>query len=217
MITGIILYTSPYLEKSKILQVYTPSGLKSIILNKERSQRFVTGDEILNQISFNVKDDKSMSSITEFTLENDFSDIKHDLDRLRFMIMICDFTRLILDNTHAADIYSALLHTFLSKDYIVGSINYIFKGFEKQGVCPDFMSILNSEDITGLSYTGDLLHKPNLPTTSDLDYDNLILLLSIFLEKPIQLEEQGKPILRFINNYIDHHFGVKLISLNNLI
>ena len=101
---SIVLRKTNFSDSSLIVQLFTKEyGKMSAIIKGARSAKSKIGSKIdlLNhtEVIFYKKDNRDMQLLTQATLINHFSNIKEDLDKIKYASAVCELLqRLIPDN-----------------------------------------------------------------------------------------------------------------------
>ncbi|MCM1131213.1 MAG: DNA repair protein RecO [Anaeroplasma bactoclasticum] len=106
---GIVLKTIDYKEKSKLVYLYTPVGIKSVkALDASKTKLgFVT---TLNQVEFEMTKGK-LPTVTEYSLKKSFYSIYESLKKVGILTPIFDVIFHLEEGVNHSRIYSFLIQT----------------------------------------------------------------------------------------------------------
>jgi DNA repair protein RecO (recombination protein O) len=217
MMEGIIYKVLPYLEHARLLFIYSKVGKKTLIaqgVQKINSPYRILA-QYLTEIEFKDSN-KSMFSLSEAKIINDFQIIKNDFNQTKAAAIILEMIdQLVVDNASHDIIYleakKALSATLIKES----SLSFALKLLKILGHGLDLLP--NGKKVIGLNIDqGGLIYEGNQEII-DLDIKSTIMVLKLQVSKyedllPIEIEMLDK-IKYFIYKYVLFHLQTTLKNL----
>jgi recombinational DNA repair protein (RecF pathway) len=206
---GIIYKTTPFESSSLLLHVITSKGLITLVakgaLKLKSEYRYYCS--FLNKISFEEKN-RSMYQLSNPQLLNDYKDIKSDIDKLSYLVML--FNVVSRFKSDYDKIYQLINFTLDSNDFYnaffyTNTHLFSLEGYALNLIPKDPNIVGFNISIASFVYEGDVLK-------CDLDIHLTLLLVNIYYYKDLT-NLSGSDILSlmaFINKYYEYHLDIKL-------
>ncbi len=212
---GIVLYTLSYKEKSKLVYLYTPMGMKSVLVHHlKENVGFTTTFNIVN---FEVGNGQ-LPVLINYDIIHSFYDFSQQLDKVSALMVMIQVIKNVGEEANHKRIYpffKKCLTILYEKDctaYILAL--FLTKMLAVLGIKPNFKSCVHcgSTDVVGFSvseggavcrncFTGDV-NEDVLITFKNLYYDQN------YDEQAYSLDE--KVILKMLKDYYAIHAHIYL-------
>lgn len=214
---GIVIKSIDYKEKSKLVYLYTPFGIKSVkALDASKKQLgFIT---TLNLVEFEMTGG-SFPTVTEYTLKKSYYQVYEDLKKVGALAPILDIIFHLEEDANHQRIYPFFLKTIekvvTSKDsYLILSV-FLIKMLSVFGIKPEFKKCVRCSSLPLVDFSMQeggalcekcsIYHEKNFMILKDFytlyylkDYENIALM------QPIEL------VLEEIYQYYTIHANFKL-------
>lgn len=215
---GIIYRVQPYQEHARLLFTYTPQGKVTLIARGSQklnaSVRVIA--QYLTRITFKESKDKSMFTLSEPSLINDYQHIKDDYHQTQsaaLMLEIID--KCIVHETFHQAIYDTLNEALEAPDLTLSAIAFSLKMLVPLGVGLDLKP--DGRTIKGVSVEKGGLVYENESSPIDLDVKEATPLLKLYYlpynEHGIYEIDTLKAIKNFIQRYYEYHLQTTLKNL----
>ena len=180
---GIVIKSIDYKEKSKLVYLYTPSGILSIKALDANRQKlgFIT---TLNQVEFQATGGK-LPTVTEYVLKKSFYSMHQSIEKIGVLTPILDVIFHLEEDANHARIYPFLLQTLVEleeteKPLFVLCI-FLIKMLSVFGIKPELKKCVRCG-------------KPNLVNFSIIDGGALCENCSVYNEKNYYVYESFKKL-----------------------
>jgi DNA repair protein RecO (recombination protein O) len=214
---GIIYKVLPYLEHARLLFVYTKLGKKTLIAQgvQKINHPYRILAQYLTEIEF--KDSKkSMFSLSEAKIINDYQNIKLDFNKTKSAAIILEMLdQLVVENANHDSIYFEAIHALSVSLIRESALSFALKMLKILGYGLDL--IPNGKKIIGLNIDqGGLIYEGGLEII-DLDIKSTVTVLKLQVLTyddliPIDIETFDK-IKNFIHKYIQYHLQTTIKNL----
>ena len=228
-IEGIIVSEFPFEESSKIIKVFTSTGIISIIAKGAMKIKspFFSSTSKLSYGTFNIiyKENK-LSTLVESSITNDYRSIKKDIIKISYATYLTELILGVSKHEHNSNIYSLYISSLdkINDNYdplIITSIIRL-KMLDYLGIKPVIdrcISCGNTTDIVTISsYLGGLVCKncrKNEVLVSSKTIQLIRILYYIDIDKITKIDisdDIKKEIDNFINDYYERYSGIYLKS-----
>lgn len=208
MITKAIVYRQQdYQETSKILYVYTPYGKFSLVargVKNYKNQYFHLAD-VFNLIEIKLNPNKSMQTLQEAKLLNDYQSLKKDYKALKYSsYMLKLINDLVTDLDINDRLFNLLLELLNYEDLEIAYLTFLIKLTFAIGIS---LSFTNEGDGFSLK-EGKTVSSSNSNLTK---VQTIYLKLLYFTKEEVTLEKQIiSDLFKFIKNYYIYHLDYKI-------
>ena len=215
---GIIYRVQPYQEHARLLFTYTPKG--KITLIAKGSQKLNTSARVIAQfltcLTFNDQANKSMMTLSEPKLVDDYQTIKNDYETTQAAALMLEvIDQFVMPDLNHEAIYNELKSALSAKDIKLAALGFILKMLRPIGVGLDLKP--DGRPIKGVSIEkGGLLYEEE-DGFIDLDVKAATPLLKLYYlpynEHGIYEIDTIKEIKSFIQKYYQYHLQTTLKNL----
>ena len=233
---GLILKQINYKESSKILYIYTPEGLISLLVHgaKKLSSPFLRATESLNFIR-GYYTGKGLKTLTDAEIIQDYQSIKNDLNKVTYvshlMELLASFAESEYDHKKLYDFVIRLLDKISDASAYIRYI-YMFelKFLYMLGISPNFKNCVECSSTDNLRFSvksGGFCCEKHFPAADKIYSDEAISIISkLFyhdLNQPLEViinQSVGKEIRLILDDYYLFHLGFQSKSrkvLNGLL
>lgn len=233
---GIILKQINYKESSKILYIYTPEGLISLLVHgaKKLSSPFLRATENLNLIK-GFYTGKGLKTLTDAEIVNDYQSIKNDLNKVTYvshlMELLASFAESECNHKKLYDFVIRLLDKISEASAYIRYV-YMFelKFLYMLGVAPNFKECAECRSTENLRFSvksgGYCCEKHFPPADKFYSDESIFIMTKLFfhdLNNPLEVtitQAVGKEIRMIIDEYYLFHLGFQSKSrkvLNGLL
>ena len=228
-IEGIIVSEFPFEESSKIIKVFTSTGIISIIAKgamKIKSPFFSSTSKLSCGIFNIIYKENKLSTLVESNITKDYRSIKKDITKISYATYLTELILQVIKHEHNINIYSLYL-SGLDKindnyDPLIISCIIRLKMLDYLGIKPVIDRCINCGNTTDIvtisSYLGGLVCKncrKNEVLVSPKTIQLIRILYYIDIDKITKIDisdDIKKEIDNFINDYYDRYSGIYLKS-----
>lgn len=215
---GLIFKVQPYKETSRLLFVFTPLGKVTLIA--KGAQKVTDKTRVISQylthISFKEQKDKTLYTMQEPKIINEFASIKKDYHKTKQAALILEILdTLMIDDLNYKDIFNEVILALNQTDIKVSSLSFALKILKPLGYALDLEA--DGRQIKGVSIEKGGLVYQNESFPIDLNTKDAIFLLKLYY---LPYNEHGiyeidilEKLEFFIKKYYQYHLNVTLKHL----
>ena len=231
-IEGIILKKINYKESSKIIYLYTKTGLISVLIhgNNKMKSPFLSFSKVLSKVGIHVSG-KDLRTLREGDVLDDYRRISSDLEKYTYSLHVLELIYYISTHEHDHEkLYHFLLKIFSIVDEQEVYIPYLnmieLKLLYLLGINPMFGHCVECERTDNLRFSiqaGGMCCETHLTGVSDIETEVVNELMKIYyfdLSTSDQLDIDKrfyKDIRQAIDKYYQYHLNFKSNSRKMLI
>jgi len=226
-IEGIILRKLDYKESSKIVYVYTKTGLRSVLVHGSRNMKspFLNLTRIMNLVGLHVSG-KDLLTLRDGDVLNDFRTLKDNLEKLTYSLHILEMIYFFASHDHD---HEKLLN-FMTKIFRIAEAeeNYIpylnmveMKLLNLLGVNPLFNRCVECDNTTDLKFSiiegGMCCPEHYNKSEGNISQKTVKLMMELYyydLQNPGKLDLELET-LRELRNVIDRYYEYHLNFRSN--
>jgi DNA repair protein RecO (recombination protein O) len=214
---GIIYKVQPYKEHARLLFVYTKQGKKTLIA--QGSQKTNNPTRVLAQYLSHIEfkdSDKSMFTLSEAKLINDFQAIKESYDKTKQAALILEIIdRVLIEDIQHDWIYKEVLAALYANNIQSSALSFSFKMLKPLGY--ELQFIADGRPLKGVSIAeGGIIYQIENKHV-DLDLKDAVICLKLskmpYEDCPTLDDYQWVTIKNFVLEYYRYHLQTTLKTL----
>lgn len=211
---GLIYKTQDYQESSKLLYVYTPLGKYTLVSkgakNYKNPNHYLS--DYLTLISFELNPDKTMQTLKQAALIDDYYTLKKDYLKVQnASVILNSIPFLLTDDLPHERLFNLIIQLLSFKDLNFAALTYMIKltyalgyelSFKKENAIGFNLS-------TGQTVIKDESLKP------DLNVNETVHLMKLYyLTQEIEIDQEIKnTLIKFIKAYYEYHMDYDIKGL----
>jgi DNA repair protein RecO (recombination protein O) len=214
---GIIYKVQPYKEHARLLFVYTKEGKKTLIA--QGSQKTNNPTRVLAQYLTHIafkENNKSMFTLSEAKLINDFQSIKESYDKTKQAALILEIVdRVLIEDVTHDWVYKEVLDALHAKDIQSSALSFSFKILKPLGY--ELQFIADGRPLKGVSIAeGGIIYQTENKHV-DLDLKDAVICLKLskmpYDDCPNLNDDQMVTMKNFVLEYYRYHLQTTLKTL----
>jgi len=226
-IKGLVLKSINYKESSKIIYVYTKTGLRSILIhgNNKMKNRYLNISRTLNYISV-FATGKDLLTFRDGDIVNGYRKIADSLDKYTYSTHICELVYSFSSHDHDHEKLLSFLLKIL--DIVNDELDYIpylnmieLKLLYLLGINPMFKHCVSCNKTDNLVFSiseggyccQEHIKNPDRFTEVTLNYIKFLYYFDLASDKMIEIDQSNlKQIRIFLDRYYAYHQNIKTNS-----